>query len=114
MSIGATTGKEPDAINDEDLRTPEQLRGDMKAINEARLSLREKGTVAGVQAEISVLKQQLEMTHEQLRRLIGMYSTLQQQFDQFQQQRLLELNMKVNHGSTSPEDDDGPDVKSVD
>ena len=105
MSIGTTTGKEPDFILDEDLRTPDQLRGDMKAINQARLSLREKGTVEGVRTEIGVLKQQLEMTHEQMRRLIGMYGTLRDQFDQFQKQRVIELNMKVNHGSTSPEDD---------
>ena len=98
----STTGKEPDAIQDEDLRTPEQLRGDMKLIRDAHLSTREKGTVAGVQTEIEVVKQQLEMTHEQLRRLIGMYQTLQGQFDQFQKQRIIELNMKVNHGSTTP------------
>ena len=98
----STTGKEPDAIQDEDLRTPDQLRGDMKAINEARMSLREKGTVAGVQAEIEVLKQQLEMTHEQMRSLIGIYGTLKEQFDQFQAQRIIELNMKVNNGSTTP------------
>jgi hypothetical protein len=102
--IGATSGKEPDAIADEDLRTPDQLRGDMQAINEARLSLREKGTVAGVQAEISVLKQQLEMTHEQMRRLIGMYGTLRAEFDVFQQQRIKELNVRINGGSTTPED----------
>jgi len=101
----STTGKEPDFIQDEDLRTPDQLRGDMKAINQARLSLREKATVEGVRTEIEVLKQQMEMTHEQMRRLIGMYGTLRDQFDQFQKQRVIELNMKVNHGSTSPEDD---------
>ena len=72
----ATTSKEPNGILDEDLRTPEQLRGDMKAINSARLSLREKGTVAGLHTEIEVLKQQLEMTHEQMRNLISVYSTL--------------------------------------
>lgn len=102
--IGATEGKGPDAINDEDLRTPEQLRGDMKQIAKAKMSLAEKATVEGLSTEVSVLKQQLEMTHEQLRRLIGMYSTLQQQFNQFQAQRVKELNMKVNHGSTTPED----------
>lgn len=98
----STTGKEPNAILDEDLRTPDQLRGDMKAINTARMSLREKGTVAGMRSEIEVLKQQLEMTHEQMRNLIGIYGTLKAQFDQFQQQRIIELNMKVNNGSTTP------------
>lgn len=103
--ISATEGKEPDHIQDEDLRTPDQLRGDMKAINNAKLSLAEKATVEGVRTEISVVKQQIEMQAEQMNRLIGMYQTLQLQFDQYQTQRAIELNMKVNHGSTSPEDD---------
>lgn len=102
--IGATSGKEPDHIEDGDLRTPDQLRGDMKAIHNAKLSLNEKATVEGVMTEISVVKQQLEMTHEQLRRLIGMYQTLQAEFDQYKQQRVKELNVKVNGGSTTPED----------
>lgn len=104
MTIGATIGKEPDHIQDEDLRTPDQLRGDMKAINKAKLSLAEKATVEGLHTEVQVLKQQLKMTHEQLRRLIGMYGTLQNQFNLFNQQRIKELNVKVNGGSTTPED----------
>jgi hypothetical protein len=103
--IGATEGKEPDYIQDEDLRTPDQLRGDMKAIHAAKLSLNQRATVEGVLVEISVVKQQLEMTHEQLRRLIGMYQTLQQEFDQYKQQRIRELQMKVNCGPTCTEDD---------
>jgi hypothetical protein len=105
MSIGATTGKEFDYIEDGDLKTPEELRGAMRDIKDARLSLREKGTVAGVQAEITVVKQQMAMTHEQMRRLIGMYQTMKAEFDQFKLQRIKELQMKVNFGSTSPEDD---------
>lgn len=106
MSIGATTGKEPDFIEDGDLKTPEQLRGAMRDIHKAKLSLNEKATVQGLYAEISVIKQQLEMTHEQMRRLIGMYQTLQAEFDQHKQQRIRELTMKVNCGSTTVEDED--------
>lgn len=93
------------STHDEDPRTPDQLRGDMERINKAKMSIGEKATVEGIRNEMSVVKQQLEMTHEQMRRLIGMYQTLQGEFDQFKQQRIIELNMKVNHGSTSPEDD---------
>ena len=103
-TIGNTTGKEPDPIMDEDLKSPEELRGAMKSIAEAKKSMGELATVQGVQAEIEVLKQQLEMTHEQLRSLISIYQTLKNQFDQFQAQRLLELNVRVNGGSTTPED----------
>lgn len=108
--IGATTGKEPDHIQDEDLRTPDQLRGDMRAIHNAKLSLNQKATVEGCLAEVAALKQQNEMTHEQLRRLIGMYQTLQNEFDQFKGQRLKELNLRMNGGSTTPEDIDGADA----
>lgn len=104
MSIGATSGKAPDYIHDEDLRTPDQLRGDMKRIVDAKMSLNEKATVEGVMVELSVVKQQLEMTHEQLRRLIGMYQTLQNEFTEYKQQRVKELNVRVNGGSTTPED----------
>ena len=104
MTVGATAGKEPDAIQDEDLRTPEQLRGDMKQIRAAKMSMAEMATLEGVRSEVTVLKQQLETTHEQMRRLIGMYQTLRGEFDQFQAQRLKELNVRVNGGSTSPED----------
>jgi hypothetical protein len=104
MSIGSTSGKEPDHVEDGDLRTPDQLRGDMRAINAAKLSLVEKATVQGVATEIQVLKQQLEMTHEQMRNLISIYATLKDQFDQFQRQRIQELNVRVNGGSTTPED----------
>ncbi len=108
MTIGATTGKEPDHIQDEDLRSLDELRGAMREIKDAKLSLREKATVEGVATEIEVLKQQLEMTHEQMRRLIGMYSTLRGEFDTFQRQRHIELNSWVSGGSTTPEDVDGP------
>ena len=104
MSTGSTTGKEPDYIDDCDLKTADELRGAMKDIHKAKLSLNEKATVQGITAEISVLKQQLEMTHEQLRRLIGMYQTVKGEFDQFKAQRIRELQKKVSFGSTSPED----------
>jgi hypothetical protein len=108
-NVGTTSGKEPDHVEDGDLRTVEELRGDMKAIKDARLSLREKGTVAGLAAEVQVFKQQLEMTHEQIRRLIGMYQTLQSEFDQFKIQRVTELQGRGT-GSTSPEDANGTDT----
>lgn len=104
MSIGSTEGKEPDYIADGDLKSPDELRGAMKDIIKAKMSLTEKATVEGVMTEIQVLKQQLEMTHEQMRSLIAIYGTLKAQFDQFQAQRLLELNVRVNGGSTTPED----------
>lgn len=114
MTIGATTGKEPDFVEDGDLKTLDELRGALKDLHTAKLSLNEKATVEGVLTEISVLKQQMEMTHEQMRRLIGMYQTLKAQMDQFQTQRIIELQAQVNGGSTTPEDNDGSDNRSGD
>ena len=107
MAIGATTGKEPDHVEDGDLMSLDQMRGAMKDLHKAKLSLNQKASVEGCMAEISVVKQQLEMTAEQLRRLIGMYQTLSDQFEQYRQQRVVELQSWVDGGSTTPEDNDG-------
>ena len=104
MTIGATSGKKPDHIPDEDVKSLDELRGAMKDMHKAKLSLNERASVEGVMADMAVLKQQMEMTHEQLRRLIGMYQTLQDEFTQYKEQRIKELNVRVNGGSTSPED----------
>ena len=95
MTIGYT--------EEEDPRTPEQLRGDMEKIRKAALSVGDKATVKGIATEIEALKQQLEMTHEQMRNLIGIYGTLQREFRQFQMQRVVELQGRGT-GSTTPED----------
>jgi len=105
MSIGATTGDKPDYVADEDLKSLDELRGAMKDLDAARLSVGEKATVEGVRVNQDVLRQQLEMTHEQMRRLIGMYSTLRDEFDQFKRQRVIELqSWLATGGSTTPED----------
>ena len=94
MTIGPT---------DEDWRTPEELRGELEAIREMKMTLAEKATVEGVMQEILVLKQQLKMTHEQMQALIGIYGTLQKEFKQFKAQRIREL-IGRGGGSTTPED----------
>jgi archaellum component FlaC len=108
MTIGATEGKEPDHISDEDISmlSLDDMRGAYKDMHDAKLSLNEKASVEGVMTEIQVLKQQLEMTHEQIRSLIGIYGTMAEEFTNFKEQRIAELQMKVNNGSTSPEDED--------
>ena len=108
MTIGATTGKEPDYISNEDISmlSLDDMRGAYKDMHKAKLSLNQMASVEGVMTEISVLKQQLEMTHEQMRRLIGMYATLASEFKQYREQRIAELQMKVNYGSTTVDDED--------
>lgn len=59
-----------------------------------------KATVEGVQLELAVVKQQLENAHEQMRKLIGLYQTLQAEFNGFKAQRAVELNAMVNGGPT--------------
>ena len=108
-NISTTEGKEPDYIQDEDLRTPDQLRGDMKDIIKAKMSLNEKATVEGLRTEVELVKSQLESAHEQMRRLIGMYATLTDEFKVFREQRIKDLNVRVNTGSSTPEHVDGSD-----
>ena len=59
-----------------------------------------KATIDGVMRRQEELEQKLANAHEQMRRLIGMYQTLQAQFDQFQRQRVIELNSLVTGGPT--------------
>ncbi len=108
MTIGATTGKEPDHIADADLKTLDELRGAMKDIHKAKLSLNEKATVEGCIVELDVMKQRFVMQGEQINRLIGMYATLRGEFDQLQRQRVIELqSWLAKGGSTTPGDSDG-------
>jgi hypothetical protein len=106
--IGSTTNKEPAIIDDKDIEmlSLDDMRGAYKDMHKAKMSLNQQASVEGVMTEIEVLKQQMEMTHEQLRRLIGMYGTLSGEFEQYKQQRVAELQMKVNGGSTTFEDED--------
>ena len=108
MTIGATVGDKPDFVEDGDLKTVEELRGAWQDMHKAKLSLNQKATVEGCLAEVAVVKQQIAMTGEQLRRLIGMYQTLANEFQQYREQRVKELNVRINGGSTTPEDCDGP------
>ena len=127
MSIGSTSDKgdpkddilpailKDDAIpltdKDADMKTIDELRGVAKSmqkgyknLHQAKLSLNEKATVQGCLTEMDVMRQKMEMLHEQMRRLIGMYQTLDGEFTQFKQQRVLELNVRVNGGSTTASD----------
>ena len=77
----------------------------MKDIHKAKLSLNEKATVQGCMVELDVMKQRFVLQGEQINRLIGMYATLRNEFDQFQKQRVIELqSWLANGGSTTPED----------
>lgn len=129
MSIGSTTDKGDPKKNivpkeikdakvltdaDADMRTLEELRGiatkmekGYENLHEAKLSLNEKATVEGIMVELDVMRQRSKQQAEQMNRLIGMYGTLQAEFTQYKEQRIRELNVRVNCGSTSPEDLDG-------
>lgn len=104
MTIGNTTGKEPDPLMDEDLKSPEELRGAMKDLIDASMSVGEKATVQGIAQEIEVIKQRLADVIEQSQAAVNLAITLQRQFQQFEAQRAKELHLKVAGGSTTPED----------
>ena len=104
MTIGPTTGKEPDHIEDEDLMSLDEMRGTMKDIHAAALTNSEKATVRGVMSEMAVLKKRLLEADEQNNRLINLYQTLRGEFDVFKANYVIALNKKVAGGSTTPED----------
>ena len=106
MTVGATAGKEPDFIQNQDLMSLDDMRSAMKEMREARLSLAQQGSVAGVMTELDVTRQKMENMHEQMQKLIGLYTTLQSEFTQYKQQRVAELQVKVNGGATSREDEE--------
>ena len=109
MTIGATEGKEPDYIGNGDVKSLDELRGAMVDMHKAKLSLNEKATVQGVRAEVEALKCSMANQQEQMRTLISIYQTLQNQFTDLELARVRELGAMVGGGSTTPEDYNGSD-----
>jgi hypothetical protein len=81
--------------DDSDPLTKEEMRGALTKV--------ERATVNGLQREMEILKEMRAEDMEQMNRLVGLYTTLRNEFTQFQQQRAIELNMRVNHGPTAPD-----------
>lgn len=75
-----------------------------REVIEARLSKVERATVTGCLQELDIVKQKLENCYEKLGRMTALYQGLQNQFQQFQVQRVKELNLRVNNGPTVIED----------
>jgi len=102
--IPATEGKEPDYIQDEDLLSLDEMRGAMKDLNKAALTNVEKATVAGCLKEIELLKKMVAESNENNNKLVGLYSTMRNEFQVFKTNHAASLTMRVNGGSTTPED----------
>jgi hypothetical protein len=91
----------------EEMRMTEaELRGAMKDVHKAKLTMGEIATVESVMTEMKVLRQMVDDMTEQHNRIIGMIGTLRNEFTQYQQQRAIELQSWIakNGGSTTPED----------
>lgn len=71
---------------------------------ERAFSKRDKATLNGVLSELDIVKQKMEHCYEKLHRMTQLYMTLQNQFQQFEIQRIKELQLRVNHGPTVKED----------
>lgn len=104
MSIGATAGKEPDHIDDADLLSLDEMRGAMKDFNKAALTNVERATVQGLLEEVNGLKALCHETIEQNNRLVGLYQTLRNEFNQFRSLHAATLSIALNGGSTAPDD----------
>lgn len=101
MSFGSTGNKhdsgDPDYLSLEELKM---------------LSRAEKATVQGLFNEVQIVKQKMEHLYERLDKLIGLYGTIQHQFQDFQIQRIKELNVRVNGGPTAHGTDDRPGTEA--
>jgi hypothetical protein len=91
---------------EEDWKTPAELRGAMQDVAQAKLTMGELATVKGIQAEMKMMKQQMDDLMENNNRLVGLISTLQGQFQQYEKQRAIELTSWIAGRGTTPEDDD--------
>ena len=89
----------------EDWKSEAELRGAMQDVAKAKLTMGEIATVKGLQQEMALVKHQMSELMEANNRLVNMITTLQNQFQQFQQQRAIELqSWLAKGGSTTPED----------
>lgn len=89
----------------EDRKTEAELRGQMRDIAGARATIGEKATIQGMMEEMAVMKSMFDDMVEQHNSLIALYSTMRAEFDQYKQQRVIELqSWLANGGSTTPED----------
>lgn len=93
----------------EEMRMTEaELRGAMKSVAKAKLTMGELATVQGIADEMKVLRELVDTAMDQNNKLVNLYMTLRAEFDQYKRQRTIELqSWLANGGSTTPEDMDG-------
>lgn len=113
MGFGSTTEDTHGVPKDIDRGPPEEmrmteaeLRGAMKDIVDAKHSMGEVMTIQGLHEEVQVLKSMVDDMTNQYNHLVNLYGTIKNQFEQFEQQRAIELQSWIakNGGSTTPED----------
>jgi hypothetical protein len=112
MSTFGNTTESEGAIDrgppEEDRRTPAELRGDMEKIARAKMTIGEQATVKGLREEMKILRSLVDDVCEQNNKLISLYQTLRGEFDQYKQQRAIELqSWLAGGGSTTREDVEG-------
>lgn len=101
-TFGSTVDRGPES---EDRKTEAELRGEMKDIAKAKMTMGEQATLHGLREEVTILKDLVTDMTEQHNKIVSLYSTMRAEFDQFKQQRAIELqSWLANGGSTTPED----------
>lgn len=65
------------------------------------LGRRDKATLDGVLLEFDIVKQKMDNCYEKLSRMTELYGTMLDRFQQFEVQRIKELNVRVNNGPTA-------------
>ena len=103
---GVPKGKVIDRGPPEEMRMTEaELRGSMQDIHKAKATMGELATIEGISAENKMLRAMMDDLCDQNQRLIGMYTTLRNEVDDFRKQWNIERQSWLrNGGSTTPED----------
>ena len=83
--------------------TENELRGAMRDVHKAKLTMGEISTVRGLSEEVTVMKEMVDTLTTQHNTLITNYMQLKAEFGQYKQQRAIELqSWLANGGSTTP------------
>ena len=111
MSTFGSTTEDVDGVPidrgppEENRMTEAELHNSMRTIASAKATMGELSTLEGLKTEMVVLRDMVDTMTEQHNKMIGLVQTMQNQFDQFQKQRAIELqSWLADGGSTTPED----------
>jgi ClpP class serine protease len=90
---------------EENRMTEAELRGTMRSIADAKLTMGEQATVKGLVEQVLVLQEMVDSMTEQHNRMVGLVQTTRNELAEFKQQWNIErVSWLAGGGSTTRED----------